>query len=218
MDGAWMQVSDAIKEYLPLPTVLAGLLSMYQELLGLRFREVATEAADVWHEHVRLFAVDDAASGELVGHFYLDLFPREGAVPHRAVTRLQDSCRMCMGVHGCAGKYGHAAVFGLRPGCLLDDGTRQTPIAAMVANFSRPTADRPSLLTHEEGAGRALAARWPHSAAGHGSDVTIGRSVWGALSGDFLPRVWVWPRMHCWPVHVVAVRLTNGAGSMLIGM
>jgi Zn-dependent oligopeptidase len=60
---------EEIRQYFPLSVVTQGLFKIYQELLGLRFEEVANPR--VWHADVRLFSVTDTGTGELIGHFYL---------------------------------------------------------------------------------------------------------------------------------------------------
>lgn len=118
--------SEKVREFFPLPHVTTELLTMYQELLSLRFSEVVNP--HVWHRDVRMFAVHDTRKGKegrLVGHFYLDLHPRTG-------------------------KYGHAACFTLQQSCVESSGRRHLPAAAMVANFNSPTANKPSLLNHDE--------------------------------------------------------------------
>jgi Zn-dependent oligopeptidase len=112
-----------VASYFPLDAVLAGMFDLVQETFGLEFREIADP--DVWHPDVRLFAIHDAANGEELAHFYLDLFPREG-------------------------KYGHAAEFPLIMSRRMEDGSYQNPVCAMVANFTKPTASAPSLLQHSE--------------------------------------------------------------------
>jgi thimet oligopeptidase len=92
-------------------------------MFGIRFREF--DDFETWHEDVQMFAIEDAETGEEISRFYLDLFPREG-------------------------KYGHAAEFPLIRSRLLEDGGFQNPLCAMVANFTKPTKDSPSLLQHSE--------------------------------------------------------------------
>jgi Zn-dependent oligopeptidase len=113
---------EKLKEFFPMETVTKGLLEIYQELLGLTFKEC--EEADTWHEEVKLYRVNDAESKETLGYFFLDLYPRDG-------------------------KYGHAAIFSLQNSCLAPGGDgkeRQAGVCAMMANFSKPTKDKPSLL------------------------------------------------------------------------
>ncbi|KAF8571970.1 hypothetical protein P879_01102 [Paragonimus westermani] len=120
-----------LKKYFPLDAVKAGVLRLYQHLLGLTFARV--ETTDVWHPEVEVYSVTDTTTETLLGYFYLDLHPRDG-------------------------KYSHAAVFELQPGCLRSSTTasgegteRQVTIAAMVANFTGPTAEQPvAYLLHDE--------------------------------------------------------------------
>ena len=70
---------------------------------------------------LQLYAVSDARTGEPLGLFYLDMFPREG-------------------------KYNHFAQFGLIEGKLLPGGKYQRPTVALICNFPPPAKDQPSLL------------------------------------------------------------------------
>lgn len=112
-----------VKNYFPIDVVIKGVLDVYQELLSLRFQKI--ETTQVWFEDVTLWEVIDADTNTQVGHFYMDLHPREG-------------------------KYGHACMTSLVPGYLRPDGSRQTPVAAIVCNFTKPTDSKPSLLEFEE--------------------------------------------------------------------
>jgi thimet oligopeptidase len=111
-----------IAEYFPLQQVLDGMFEMTGRVFGLRYEPVESLA---WHPDVSTHAIYDAASDELIAHFYMDLFPREG-------------------------KFNHAAAFTLVGGRELPDDSYQHPVSAIVANLTKPTASRPSLLQHQE--------------------------------------------------------------------
>ena len=110
-----------IAEYLPLERVWQGLFEITGEVFGLDYHEVADARA--WHPDVKLYEIRDRSSGERLASFYADLFPREG-------------------------KFSHAAAFPIVLGHRRADGGYEQPVNAIVANFTPPSGDRPSLLRH----------------------------------------------------------------------
>jgi thimet oligopeptidase len=120
---------EEVRQYFPVDRVVEQTMALYQELFGVQFKELPTthqvEGANVWHPEVRLFEVRDSATGQRLAHFYLDLYPRDN-------------------------KYGHMAEFRLIGGRRLADGGYREPVAAMVGNFTKPTADKPGLLSFGE--------------------------------------------------------------------
>ncbi|KAF9505096.1 hypothetical protein BS47DRAFT_1374338 [Hydnum rufescens UP504] len=149
-DNAFVEESldlddNLVKEYFPVGVVVPAILQIYQELLGVRFRD-STANASLWHP-------------DFLGDVYLDLYPREN-------------------------KYSHAAVWGLIQGYLKDDGTRNYPVAAMVANLAKPTPDRPALMRHDD------AVTFMHE-MGHVFHGLLSRTTFGRFHGTQVARDFV---------------------------
>ena len=115
--------AEALRNFFPFQKVLDGMFAIYQRIFGLKFEQIAVPYK--WIDDLQLWAVSDAASGEPLGLFYLDMFPRDG-------------------------KYNHFAEFEIIGGKLSPDGKYQRPTATLLCNFPPATADKPSLLSHSE--------------------------------------------------------------------
>src|SRR5437667_4999096 len=115
--------AQALRNFFPLQKVLDGMFAIYQRIFDLKFEQVAVPSK--WIDDLQLWAVSDAASGEPLGLFYLDMFPRDG-------------------------KFNHFAEFEIIGGKLLPDGKYQRPTVTLLCNFPPATADKPSLLSHNE--------------------------------------------------------------------
>jgi len=122
--------SKVLRDYFSLDKVTEGLFSITQSIYGVQYEEITDEAEArvglaAWHPDVKLFEVTDVASSEVLGHFFIDLHPRDG-------------------------KFSHAAQFPLRLRREFADGTVMTPLVSLVCNFTEPTESKPALLSHRE--------------------------------------------------------------------
>jgi len=111
---------EKIREYLPMEQCLAGMMEIYQNLLGLEFKKV--DNPSVWHEEVKMYEVYEG--GKLRGRFYLDLFPR----PNKE-----------------SWYYGVP----LTNGKLTKEGY-EVPVSMLLGNFTKPADGVPSLISHGE--------------------------------------------------------------------
>ncbi|KAL9182303.1 hypothetical protein ACHAXT_012955 [Thalassiosira profunda] len=117
----------ALKQFFPQEHVKATILAIYEELLGLKFERVAD--AEVWHEDVECYVVlsasSDDSAGQVLGHFYLDIFPRPG-------------------------KYSHQCVYPLSPSYVKEARPRVLPACVNIGNLTPSREGAPSLLMFRE--------------------------------------------------------------------
>jgi peptidyl-dipeptidase Dcp len=146
---------EALKPYFSLENVRLGMFDVATRLFGITFEE----RSDIqkYHPEVRTFEVKEA-DGTHIGILYMDFFPR-------------------------ASKEGGAWMNSYRDQYRVDD-SNITPIITMVCNFTKPTADTPSLLTFEEVS--TLFHEFGHALHGLLSDCTYRK-----LSGTSTPRDFV---------------------------
>lgn len=116
------QLNDEIlKPYFQLENVIQGVFTVAQKLYGLHFEE----RTDIpkYHEEVQTYEVKNA-QGEHQAVFYADFFPRKGKRNGAWMTSYR--------------------------GQKNTNGKHQRPHISIVCNFTKPTADTPSLLTFNE--------------------------------------------------------------------
>ena len=113
--------AEELKPYFQLESCIDAVLGLATRLYGITFKEL--DNVPVYHEDVKVYEVNDA-DGRHLALFYADFFPR-------------------------ASKRGGAWMTEFR-GQSIVDGVERRPFISTVMNFTKPTADAPALITHDE--------------------------------------------------------------------
>lgn len=113
---------EAMRPYFELNNVIDGVFGLATRLYGLHFTE--NKNIEVYHPDVKAFEVSDD-NGRYIGILYTDFFPRASKRPGAWMTGFKDQY-------------------------IDEHGTNQRPQVTIVMNFTKPTADTPSLLTPYE--------------------------------------------------------------------
>jgi thimet oligopeptidase len=113
-----------IAKYFPMQKTIDGIFSIYQKFLNLTFKEISVPG--LWHKDARVIEITKNGEPSTEGYLVLDLHPRDD-------------------------KFSHACCCSLAPPVLPRNGWAKKPsITMIVANFPKPTKDRPSLLRHDD--------------------------------------------------------------------
>jgi thimet oligopeptidase len=162
---------EALRAYFPFQKVLDGMFNIYQSIFGLKFEKIV--APYKWIDDLQLSLVTDSTTGEPLGMFYLDMFPREG-------------------------KFNHFAQFDIISGKLLPNGKYQRPTVALLCNFPPATGDAPSLMTHQDV--ETLFHEFGHALHSIVTRAKYGRFAGTHVPGDFVEapsqmlQNWVWDK------------------------
>jgi peptidyl-dipeptidase Dcp len=112
---------ELLKPYFKLENVLEGLFTVVNNLFGLTFKQNTNIQG--WHPDVKAYEVYDS-TGKMMAVWYGDYFPRQGKRAGAWNNTLRKQW--------------------------VENGKEYRPHVVNVCNFSKPTADKPSLLTFQE--------------------------------------------------------------------
>lgn len=125
--------SNSVKPYFTMDNVMDGMFRFFEELHGLRIREVPSAfvelgsgksipegTVEVWHPEVKFYELFDAETNVRLGVFYTDWYPRESKR---------------------AGAWMHPLAVGDRKAGIPNFGL-------VCGNMTAPIGDEPALLTH----------------------------------------------------------------------
>ena len=145
-----------LKPYFKLDNVRRGAFRLAERLYGIHIEPV--EGLPVYYKDVETFKVTDA-DGSLLGIFYTDYFPRSTKRPGAWMNNVRNQY-------------------------IDDNGTNHRPVIVNVGNFTKPTSDKPSLLSMDDV--ETLFHEFGHALHGFLSNCT-----YQSLSGTNVPRDFV---------------------------
>jgi len=146
---------EALRPYFRLENVRKGAFEVANKLYGLQF--VQQNDFPVYHPDVQVYEVQEA-DGSAIGILYMDFFPRESKRSGAWMTSFRKQYKK--------------------------DGENVLPVIQVVTNFSKPSLDKPALLSMDE----ALTLFHEFGHALHG---LLSNCNYVTLSGTAVPRDFV---------------------------
>ncbi len=146
---------EQLKPYFKLENVRKGVFDLTTKLFGLKYEKL--EGMPIYNKDVEVFKVTDA-DGSLIGILYTDYFPRAGKNVGAWMSNFREQ--------------------------YIKDGVNQRPIIVNIGNFTKPTSDKPSLLTMDE-------VETLFHEFGHALHGLLANSTYPSLSGTNVARDFV---------------------------
>jgi peptidyl-dipeptidase Dcp len=111
---------EELKPYFRLEDCIDAIFSLAHTLYGISFKPANLP---VYHPDVKVYEVTDS-DGSFLALFYADFIPRDTKRSGAWMTEFR--------------------------GAKIENGVEQRPFISLVTNFTKPTPDTPSLITHDE--------------------------------------------------------------------
>lgn len=146
---------EELRPYFQLENVRQGAFDLTTKLYGLQYEKLTN--LPIYHPEVEVFKVSDA-DGTLLGILYTDYFPRSSKGVGAWMSNFSEQ--------------------------YIKDGINHRPIIVNVGNFTKPTSDKPSLLTMDD-------VETLFHEFGHALHGLLAQSTYKSLSGTNVSRDFV---------------------------